>query len=99
MGLSPSSNLELGLPDPANPGWGGKAPLWFFILRESEMRQGGRRLGPVGGRLITEVILGILACDRNSYLNAAVPWRPAAPIAPAGRFTMGELVAFATGGS
>jgi hypothetical protein len=99
MGVAPLSNLELGLPDPGNPGWGGRAPLWFYLLREAEIRQGGRRLGPAGGRLITEVILGILACDKNSYLNANKAWRPAAPIAPAGRFTMGEFVRFAQGGS
>jgi hypothetical protein len=99
MGLAPLSNLELGLPDPGNPGWGGKAPLWFYLLREAEIRQGGRRLGPAGGRLITEVILGILICDRTSYLNAPTTWRPAAPIAPAGRFTVGEFVTFALGGS
>jgi hypothetical protein len=95
MGLIPLTNLELGVPDPGNPGWAGKAPLWFYILREAEIRESGRRLGPVGGRLITEVILGILNCDKGSYLNAKTPFRPTAPIAPAGTFTMGDLAAFA----
>ncbi|MEV6490045.1 heme peroxidase family protein [Actinoplanes sp. NPDC051633] len=97
MGQVPLTNAELGLPDAGNPGWGGKAPLWFYILREAEIRTGGRRLGPVGGRLIAEVILGILSCDRGSFLNARTAWRPSAPIAPASRFTMGELVNFAQG--
>jgi hypothetical protein len=34
MKMKPLSNSELGLPDPGNPGWAGKAPLWFYILRE-----------------------------------------------------------------
>jgi hypothetical protein len=97
MGLVPLTNVELGLPDPGNAGWAGKAPLWFYILREAEIREAGRRLGPVGGRIVTEVILGILNCDQDSYLNARTPFQPAAPIAPSGTFTMGEFVAFAQG--
>ena len=54
MKMKPLSNSELGLPDPGNPGWAGKAPLWFYILRESEIRQGGRRLGPLGAKLVAE---------------------------------------------
>jgi len=97
MGQTPLTNLELGVPDPGNSGWAGKAPLWFYVLREAEIRSGGRRLGPVGGRIITEVILGILSYDRNSYLNAPTAWRPTAPIAPTSRFTMGDFVNFAQG--
>jgi hypothetical protein len=95
MGLPPLSNVELGVPDPRNAGWAGKAPLWFYILREAEIRQSGRRLGPVGGRLVAEVILGILDCDKTSYLYAKTPFRPTAPIPPAGTFTMGDFAAFA----
>ena len=54
MTMKPLSETELGLPDPSNPGWAGKAPLWFYILRESEIRQGGRRLGPLGAKLVAE---------------------------------------------
>jgi hypothetical protein len=95
MGLAPLSNVELGVPDPRNAGWSGKAPLWFYLLREAEIRQAGRRLGPVGGRLVAEVILGILHCDKGSYLHAKTPFRPTAPIASAGTFTMGDFAAFA----
>jgi hypothetical protein len=72
MGIAPISNERLGL---ANPAWNGKAPLWFYILKESELG-GGLRLGPVGGRIIAEVILGILSLDRDSYLNATTGWAP-----------------------
>ena len=35
----------------------GEAPLWFYILAESEIKENGARLGAVGGRIITEVFL------------------------------------------
>jgi hypothetical protein len=72
MGIPPPPNGKLGLADAA---WNGKAPLWFYILKESELA-GGLRLGPVGGRIIAEVILGFLSLDRDSYLNAAAGWTP-----------------------
>src|SRR4051794_41139181 len=77
MGLVPLSKIELGVPDPRSAGWSGKAPLWFYILREAEIRQTGRLLGPVDGGLVAEVILGILNCDKNSYLHAKTPFHPA----------------------
>jgi hypothetical protein len=86
MGVAPISNAELGLDE---AGWGGKAPLWFYILAEAERQQGGRRLGEVGGRIVAEVILGILDADHDSYLHAQPAWRPAAP---SGEFRMGDLL-------
>ncbi|MGY1659885.1 heme peroxidase family protein [Geodermatophilus sp. SYSU D00705] len=68
------TNAELGLTE---PGWGGKAPLWFYILKESELL-GGNRLGPVGATIVAEVILGLLACDPTSYFNAKPTYTPSA---------------------
>ncbi|MDN4612348.1 peroxidase family protein [Arthrobacter burdickii] len=82
LGVPPIPNTRLGLYEPE---WGSKAPLWFYILKEAEL-QGGRRLGPVGGRIIAEVILGLLALDPDSYLNSRTRWTPADPA-----FGMGEL--------
>jgi len=73
MRLPVLSNADLGLTE---GGWGGKAPLWFYILKEAELR-GGRRLGPVGGRIVADVILGILALDKRSYFNARSRFTPA----------------------
>jgi len=96
MGVAPLNNAELGMPAPNDPGWAGEAPLWFYILKESELLQSGQRLGPVGGRLVTEVILGILESDKDSYLNASKVFRPVSPIAPqTGPFTIGDLISFA----
>lgn len=58
MKMKPLSNSQPGLPDPVNPGWANKAPLWFYILREAETSQGGRRLGSLGAKLVAEVIVG-----------------------------------------
>jgi hypothetical protein len=87
MGVAPIDNSRLGLSDPA---WGGKAPLWFYILKEAELLQAGRRLGPVGARLVAEVILGLLATDPNSYFNAPGGWAPATV-----PFAMGDLLLLA----
>jgi hypothetical protein len=96
MGEPALNNTQLGLPDPNNPGWAGKAPLWFYVLRESELKAGGERLGPVGGRLVAEVILGILDADKASYLHAKPGFTPKAPVAGAGgQFRMGDFIKFA----
>jgi Animal haem peroxidase len=66
MGITPLTNTQLGL---KQPGWGGKAPLWYYVLKEAELLTRGRKLGPVGGRIVAEVILGIMALDPESYFN------------------------------
>jgi hypothetical protein len=94
MGVDTLSNKQLGLGD--DPGWGGQAPLWFYILKEAEIQHDGERLGAVGGRIVAEVFLGLLKLDRSSYLGQNPPWRPQPPIAgAAGRFGIGDLLKFA----
>jgi Animal haem peroxidase len=86
MGIAPLPNYRMGL-------LGTEAPLWYYILAESQIREGGARLGPVAGRLISEVFLTMLAVDPNSYLNAATRWRPT--VEHEGAFTMGDFLNFA----
>ena len=94
MGAVPLSNRELGLGE--GPGWEGQAPLWFYVLKEAELRHDGERLGAVGGRIVAETILGLLELDRSSYLRAASAWRPEPPIARAsGLLEVGDLLRFA----
>jgi hypothetical protein len=55
-------------------------PLWYYILKESEIRFNGSRLGPVGSHIVAETISGALRYDRNSYFfNPELPgsqeWR------------------------
>lgn len=81
--------------------WGldGNTPLWFYILQEAESEEGGERLGPVGGRIVAEVMLGLIEGDRTSYLSQEPGWRPFLPtIDPAHaheRFAMVDLLRFA----
>jgi len=74
----------------------GRAPLWYYILKEAEAG-GGERLGPVGGRIVAEVLLGLLKGDRFSYVNADPAWTPDLPAAEPGKFTLADLVTFTLG--
>jgi hypothetical protein len=88
------SNATLGLN--SDPGWGGEAPLWFYILREAEVQQNGEQLGQVGGRIMAETLVGLLQRDPNSYLYLDPSWKPAPPIAPTtGKFTFVDLLQYA----
>lgn len=53
-------------------------PLWYYVLREAEKHTGGTTLGPVGGRIVSEVLIGLLAGDPLSYLNIDPSWVPTA---------------------
>ena len=58
--------------------WPDGTPLWFYVLKEAE-QQGGDRLGPVGGRIVAEVLLGLLRADAASYLSLEPDWQPLLP--------------------
>ena len=51
-------------------------PLFFYILREAHLMAQGNTLGPVGGRIVGEVLIGLLQLNRSSYLRASPRWRP-----------------------
>jgi hypothetical protein len=95
MRVNVLSNATLGLSN--DPGWGGEAPLWYYILKEAELPPySGERLGPVGGRIMAEVLVGLLQRDPNSYLYLDPAWKPAPPLAPAtGQFTFVDLLRYA----
>ena len=73
----------------------GETPLWFYLLRESEVVAKGRKLGPTGGRIVAEVLIGLLKGDPLSYLHQEPAWKPELPAAEAGTFTMTDLLRFA----
>jgi Animal haem peroxidase len=72
-----------------------RTPLWFYVLREAEKMAEGKRLGPVGGRIVTEVFIGVLEGDRHSYLRQDPDWTPSLPAATPGTFAMTDLLKFA----
>lgn len=52
-------------------------PLFYYVLKEAELAEDGLHLGPVGGRIVAEVMLGLLELDPDSYLNARPRrWQP-----------------------
>jgi hypothetical protein len=73
-------------------------PLWYYILKEAEVMQGGLHLGPVGGRIVGEVIIGLLQTDPDSYLAQRPNWRPTLPTrsgSVTGNFRMVDFLTFA----
>ncbi|HJU06542.1 MAG TPA: heme peroxidase family protein, partial [Nitrospiraceae bacterium] len=73
-----------------------KTPLWFYILREADVKGDGKRLGPVGGRIVAEVFIGLLQGDKMSYLNQDPDWEPTLPTAGSAQdFKMADLLRFA----
>ncbi|MEA3012170.1 MAG: hypothetical protein QOD42_715 [Sphingomonadales bacterium] len=95
MGMTPLSDADLGLSARGCPELDGNAPLWFYILREAELLGGTQSLGPVGGRICSEVLVGLMLGDPASFLKIDPLWVPT--LAVAGRFGMAELLAFAVG--
>jgi len=73
MGVKPLTRDEVGL---SGAGWTGETPLWYYILREAATMASGNRLGPVGGRIVSEVMMTILDRDPASVRTAGRGWRP-----------------------
>jgi len=82
IGISPLTAEQVGV---ASSGWQGETPLWYYILREADAYTGGHRLGPVGGRIVAEVLVGLVDADATSFLHNSQEWQP--------RKTLRELLA------
>jgi hypothetical protein len=73
-------------------------PLWYYTLKEAEVVEHGRQLGPVRGRIVGEVIIGLLQLDRHSFLSVNRRWRPTLPTTSGqvtGEFQMIDFLTFA----
>jgi heme peroxidase len=73
-------------------------PLWAYCLHEGLVLGGGLTLGPVGGTIVGEVIIGLLELDQNSYLSRAPFWEPTLPQRNGkvtGEFRMVDFLTFA----
>ncbi|MGW3413117.1 hypothetical protein [Streptomyces sp. NPDC000888] len=64
IGEIPLTDEELGTTRPVY--------LWYYILKEAEVRS----LGPVGSRIVAEVLIGLLDADPSSYRSVFPRWRP-----------------------
>lgn len=73
IGIAPLTAEQIGI---ASTGWQGETPLWYYILREADVCTGGHRLGPVGGRIVTEVLVGLIDADATSLRQNGRGWQP-----------------------
>src|SRR5438477_7132536 len=74
------------------PSFEDNAPLWFYVLAEAQGEWAKAaeenkadasaknsihvKLGPVGGRIVTEVLVGLMLGDRFSFLSQWPGWTP-----------------------
>jgi len=74
-------------------------PLWYYILCEAGGRHGnkGDHLGPVGGRIVAEVLTALLHADPTAYVDQQPAWKPTLPRARDRDFTMADLIRFTLG--
>lgn len=70
-------------------------PLWFYVLKEAEVMEGGVHLGPVGGYIVGKVFINLLKADQSSYLAMKPNWKPELPSAVPGEFRIVDLLKFA----
>ena len=93
LGVSPLTAAELtqgdqGVADALVDGdFVDATPLWFYVLKEAEVRAQGQHLGEVGSRIVCTTLIGQIQADPGSYLNR-----------PGGAWTTAEGVKLAGGG-
>ena len=79
MGIPPITNSELAELQPIRPSFVTSTPLFYYILKEAELREDGLRLGPMGARIVAEVFVGLLQLDPDSYISVQPNWVPTLP--------------------
>ena len=89
VGEEPLRPEDIGL---GQYGWSGETPLWYYLLKEAEIREEGERLGPVGSLIVGEVILGIVDGDPESFRSVDPSWRPTLARHDSVRFTIADLL-------
>lgn len=83
---------ELGGSDYRSARGPGETPLWYWILAEAKTLAGGKSLGPVGGRIVAEVFVGLLENDARSFLSEDPGWEPIQEFKRNGVFDMAALL-------
>jgi hypothetical protein len=89
-----------------SPHFAGNCPLWTYVLAEAAHYKTPQRLpvqgehfintpqlGPVGGRIVAEVFLGLMFGDKSSLLRAHPSWMPAS----GADYALRDFVAYALG--
>jgi Animal haem peroxidase len=89
LGVPVLSAAQVGL---AERGWTDETPLWFYILKEADALHHGDQLGPVGGRIVGEVLVGIIDADPESFRSLDPDWTPTLPARRAGAFGLADIL-------
>jgi hypothetical protein len=79
IGVRPLGPAEVSALKSLGVGFERSTPLWYYVLREAELYADGLHLGPVGGRIVAEVFVGLLQTDPGSYLSLRPGWQPELP--------------------
>jgi hypothetical protein len=103
---TPDAALPSIASDPNLRAFANNCPLWTYVLAEAMQNKerittpvaeatqvNTPKLGPVGGRIVAEVLLGLLFGDRSSYFNADPAFKPAGPA----NYTLKDFVNYALG--
>jgi hypothetical protein len=79
MGVPQLSNADLAELQPIRASFVESTRLFDYILKETELREDELRLGPVGGRIVAEVFIGLFQLDPDSYRSVQPDWLPTLP--------------------
>jgi hypothetical protein len=91
MGITPLDKKDLRELKPY--GFDASTPLWYYTLKEAELLADGLTLGPVAGRIVAEVLIGLLQTDPAGYLAVEPSWRPL--FGSRGSFAMTDFLTYA----
>ena len=77
IGADPLAAADLSELSQYGVGFESSTPLFYYVLKEAQVvANGGEHLGPVGGRIVAEVMIGLMQLDENAYLSAQPGWTP-----------------------
>jgi hypothetical protein len=94
LGVDPLGSADLDELSAFDVGLEHSTPLWYYVLKEAELLADGHHLGPVGGRITAEVLVGLLRSDPASFLDVDPAWQPTLPHAGQS-FAMTDFLTFA----
>jgi len=92
MGIQPLAAADLAELQPY--GFQKSTPLWYYVLKEAQVVARGLTLGPLGGRIVGEVLIGLLQTDPSSFLVVQPAWQPTLP-SVGSTFRMTDFLTFA----
>jgi hypothetical protein len=79
-----------------SPDFAENAPLWYYVLAEAQQQFNTNEtpihLGPVGGRIVGEVFVGLMLKDSHSFLRAYPKFKPHPKLVGEKEFNMATLL-------